>query len=334
MRILLVGGTRFVGRAMAEAAVRAGCDVTVLHRGTTSPRSLTGVRHLFADRDADLSVLTGEEYDATIDACAYFPRQVETLAAALGGRGGHHVLVSTVSVYADAESPGLTEESALVEPPSADVEDVTNDTYGGLKVLCERSAVTAYGDDGLTVVRPTYVVGPEDYTYRFPYWVARIAAGGDVLAPGPARSPVQVVDARDMGEWTVALAANRTAGTYNAIGTPLPFGFGDLLDATRLAVAPADTSLTWTDAAWLTEQGVTAQQLPLWSEGSDEWVLAGDNARALAAGLRPRPLGDTVTDTLDWLRSESPAPLPRLLSREREATLLAAWKAASSQYSV
>ncbi len=327
MRILLIGGTRFVGRAMAEAAVTAGHEVTVLHRGRTNPDGLSGVEHLLADRDADLSVLAGREFDATVDVCAYVPRQVDALAGALAGRGGHHVLVSTMSVYADIDAPGLTEDSPLVEPPPADVEEVTNETYGGLKVLCERAAVAAYAHDSLTIVRPTYVVGPADYTYRFPYWVMRIAAGGDVLAPGPVAAPVQVVDTRDMGAWTVGLAANRTPGTYNAIGTPLPFGFGDLLGAIASAVAPAGTSLTWVDGKWLAEQGVDAGQLPLWSEGHDEWTLTGDNSRAVATGLTPRPMAETAVDTLGWLRSGAATGAPATtLRQERESELLAAWR--------
>lgn len=313
---------------MAEAAVAAGHDVTVLHRGRTNPDDLTGVGHLLADRDADLSMLAGREYDATVDVCAYVPRQVDVLANALGGRGGHHVLVSSVSVYADTSGPGLTEDFPLVDPPPADTEEVTGETYGGLKVLCERAAAAAYGDDGLTVVRPTYVVGPADYTNRFPYWVGRIAAGGEVLAPGPAASPVQLVDARDMGAWTVGLAEDRAAGTFNGIGTGLPFGFVDMLDAVVGAVAPEGTTLTWVDGRWLAELGISGQQLPLWSEGSDEWVLAGDNSRAVATGLRPRPLTDTITDTLGWLRAGAAAAAPGTsLTADRESKLLEAWAA-------
>src|SRR4051794_24925658 len=157
MRILFIGGTRFVGRAMVDAAVDAGHDVTVLHRGTTGTDGLDGVTRLRADRDKDLSVLDGLEFDATVDVCAYVPRQVEQLAAALGGRGGDHVLVSTMSVYADTDTPGLTEDAELTKPPDPGVEEVTNETYGGLKVLCEQAAAAAYGQEHLTVVRPTFV---------------------------------------------------------------------------------------------------------------------------------------------------------------------------------
>jgi 2'-hydroxyisoflavone reductase len=328
MRLLFIGGTRFVGRAIVEAAVTAGHDVTVLHRGQTVAEGLEGVRHLTADRNADLSVLRGETFDATVDVCAYWPRQVVDLATALGGSGGHHVLISTVSVYADSDGPGITEDSPLAELSDPTTETVTNETYGGLKVLCERAALDAYGADHLTIVRPTYVVGPHDYTFRFPWWVSRIARGGEVLAPGPETAPVQLVDARDQGSWTISLTERRTAGVFNGIGTSPPFGFADMLGAIADAVAPAGTTLTWVDGGWLTERGVSGVDLPLWSEGVDEWVVAASNDRALASGLTPRPLADTIRDTLDWLRRDDARP-PRGsgLDAGREQALLADWHA-------
>src|SRR3954452_18111293 len=160
MRILFVGGTRVVGMAIGEAGLTAGDEGSVLNRESTQTNSddMGAVEHLLADRDKDLSVLDGLDFDATVDVCAYVPRQVEQLAAALGGRGGHHVFVSTMSVYADTDKPGLTEDAPLTQTPDPGVEEVTNETYGGLKVLCERAAVAAYGEDNLTVVRPTFVV--------------------------------------------------------------------------------------------------------------------------------------------------------------------------------
>src|SRR6476659_1435052 len=166
MRILIIGGTHFVGHAMAQAALDAGHDLTLLHRNPTD--ELPGATHLLADRNGDLSLLTGQEWDATIDVCAYLPGQVRHLHDALGSRGGHHVLVSTVSVYEEPASAGATEDSPLFEPAADDVTEVTNETYGPLKVACERAATEAYGDSGLAIVRPTYVVGPRDATARYP----------------------------------------------------------------------------------------------------------------------------------------------------------------------
>lgn len=326
MRMLFIGGTRFVGRAMAEAALVAGHGVSVLHRGRTGSVDLPEAEHLLADRDADLSVLCGRTFDATIDVCAYLPRQVASLADALGDRGGHHVYVSTMSVYADDPPTGFSEDAPLAELADPAVDEVTNETYGGLKVLCERAAVAAYGAESVTLVRPTYVVGPRDYTFRFPRWVRRIAAGGEVLAAGPTDAPVQVVDARDLGAWTIDLAASATPGAFNGVGTGLPFTFADMLDAIVEAVAPKGTALTWVDAAWLVEQGVDGPSLPLWDEGRYEATMTGSNAAALATGLLPRPLAETARDTLAWIDQDGAAPADAAgMSSERETELLARW---------
>ncbi len=329
MDLLFVGGTRFVGRAMAEVALGRGHRVALLHRGRSSPETLAGADHLLADRDSDLSVLAGRHFDATIDVCAYLPGQVRHLAEALDGRGGHHVFISTMSVYADTDEPGLTESGALVSLEDPTVEEVTGETYGGLKVLCEEAAQASYGD-ALTVVRPTYVVGPHDPTGRFTWWVRRIARGGEVLGPGPADSPIQLVDARDMAEWTVSLAEQGVSGAFNGVNTEPPFGFGDMLDTIVDAVAPAGTRVTWVDGGWLVEQGESYSSLPMWPEGGYEWLMASDPSAAFGTGLTPRSLAETVTDTLTWIQStEAPEVEGVGISPEREAELLAAWRSRS-----
>jgi 2'-hydroxyisoflavone reductase len=328
MRILFVGGTRFVGRAMALSALERGHEVTLLHRGQTRDPDLEAAEHLLADRDGDLSVLADRTFDATVDVCAYVPRQVRSLAAALGGRGGHHVFVSTVSVYEEPDHPGFDESSALARLDDPTVEEVTGETYGGLKVLCEEAATEAYGPDGLAVVRPTYVVGPHDHTGRFTWWVRRIAAGGEVLVPGPPEAPMQVVDARDQGDFTIGLCEQGTSGTFTSASPAPPFGFGDLLDLTVAAVGPAGTTLTWVDPQWYAAQGGTYQTAPLWTEGTPENALAADPARAVAAGLRWRPLEQTVADTWAWIqRDEPPLVAGWGSTAEEEADLLARWHA-------
>ena len=184
MRILVIGGTRFVGKHFVEQAVARGHDVTLFHRGRTGMDLFPDLDHRIGDRDTDLSTLAEGEWDATVDTCAYLPRQVHTLADILGDRGGHHLLVSSVSVYAPPTGPGIDEDAALIELDDPTAEVVTAETYGGLKVLCERAAVERHGPSTL-LVRPTYVVGPDDYTWRFPWWVQRIARGGTVVASVP-----------------------------------------------------------------------------------------------------------------------------------------------------
>ena len=325
MDILFVGGTRFVGRAMAEAAQQRGHRVTVLHRGRSSPETLADVEHLLADRDEDLSALAGRSFDATVDVCAYVPSQVSRLAEALGDRGGVHAYISTMSVYTDTEGPGLTESGELARLDDPTTEDVTEETYGGLKVLCEEAARQAYGDR-LVVVRATYVVGRHDPTGRFTWWVRRAARGGRILAPGPGDSPIQLIDARDQAEWVITLVEKGVTGTFNGITSPLGFDFQDMLTACVQAVAPAGTELEWVDGGWLKEQGETYNSLPLWTEGGYEWVMAADPSAAFETGLTARPLTETVADTLAWIEAED-VPLVDGwgIPAERESALLTAW---------
>jgi nucleoside-diphosphate-sugar epimerase len=318
MRLLVIGGTRFVGRHLVEAALAAGHEVTLVHRSATT--SFASARHVLADRNDDLSALEEGEWDATVDVCAYLPAQVRRLAAALGDRGGHHVLVSTVSVYAELSGPGGDEDSALLPAAGDDVEEVTDTTYGPLKVACERAATAAYGDR-LAIVRPTYVVGPNDPTGRYPWWVRRMARGGRVLTPGAPDDPAQVVDVRDLADFQLGLATGQVAGVFNAVRPTVPWS--ELLGATA-AVAPTGTTLTWVDPVWLTEQGVSGRDLPLWSEGVADWASAMSPARAEAAGLRHRPLSQSVRDTAAWATDDHLVDGVGLTTA-REAELLARW---------
>ena len=291
MRILIIGGTVFVGRHIAEAAIAAGHDVSVFHRGRSGADLFPGATHLTGDRDSDLAALATGEWDATIDVCAYFPRQVEVLAGALGGRAGRYVLISSTSAYKTPVSSGFDEDAPLAELADPATEEISDETYGGLKVACERLAAELFGPDRTTVIRPTYVVGPHDYSYRFTWWVERIARGGTVLAPGPQDGPIQVIDARDMGHWIVSLAERAVAGTFHAVSPPPPFGFGEMLEAIAAVVAPAGTRLTWVDADFLIEFGESAESIPLWPGGDSESdINTADPSRAYAAGLAPRPL--------------------------------------------
>jgi 2'-hydroxyisoflavone reductase len=323
MRILVVGGTRFVGRQIVESALREGHEVTVFHRGSTGPDLFGHAEHLLGDRFADLALLAGREFDATVDVCAYFPRAVDELAVALEGRGGQHLLISTVSVYAPPPGPGLTEDAQLATLDDPTTEVVTNQTYGGLKVLCEHAATRAYGTD-LLILRPTYVVGPHDYTWRFPAWVRRIAAGGQVLCPAPASIPMQVIDARDQADFAVTLLERGQGGTFHTASPMPPFSMGDLLSATVQALAPAGTRLVWADPDFLAAEGLDDQAFAFWAPGEADFdVLAADPTAAFAAGLTPRPLAETITDTAAWVRQAADtAPPGRGLDPDREADLI------------
>jgi 2'-hydroxyisoflavone reductase len=326
MRILMIGGTRFIGRHVVSAALDRGHQVTIFHRGRTGADLFPDVEHRIGDRNEDLSALTDGEWDATVDTCAYYPRQVQELADALGGRGGHHLLVSSVSAYAPADGPGTTEDGPLAELDDPTVEEVTNENYGGLKVLCERAAVERHGPRTV-LVRPTYVVGPDDYTWRFPWWVARIARGGEVLVPEPKDVPAQVIDVRDMADWMVSLLENGHAGAYHAVSPPPGFTWQQQIESIAQAVGPPGTTLTWVDVETVRAAGLPEGTFPLWSgDDPDIWLMACDPAKALGTGLAPRDLADTIRDTLAWTRTVD-QPDGTGLDPETEKELLTSWHA-------
>jgi 2'-hydroxyisoflavone reductase len=332
MRILVVGGTRFIGRHVVDTLLRDGDDVTLFHRGQSNPGLFPDVEHRLGDRDTDLSALATGEWDATIDPSAYVPRQVRSLADALGPRGGRYVHISSVSAYADLPAPGGTEEAPLVALDDPTTEKVTPDTYGGLKALCEVATHGAFGPGGPgwsghepSIVRPTYVAGPWDYTGRFTWWVERIARGGRVLAPGPRGNPLQVIDVRDVAEFVTLLADGHAGGTFHVAGPVPPFSFEDFLTAVVAEVGPPDTELAWVPAEDLGRAGVTGAELPLWAGLEENCnVMALDPGRAVAAGLRLRPLGETIRDV--HVRGIAATPVPALvgLADSREQELLRA----------
>jgi 2'-hydroxyisoflavone reductase len=326
MRILVIGGTAFVGRHITEAALAAGHEVTVFNRGRTGPDLFPQATHLTGDRNEDLSALRTGQWDATIDVCAYLPRQVRTVADALAGRGGQHVFISSTSAYKTPVRRGFTEDAALAELADPAAEEVTDENYGGLKVACERAAAELYGDTaGVAIVRPTYVIGPHDRSRRFTWWVERIARGGTVLAPGDPADPMQVIDARDMASWIVSLAAGGVTGVFHAVSPAPPFGIGDMLEAIAGSVAPPGTELAWVDTEFLLEHGVDDASLPLWSGADSERdINAADPSAAYAAGLAPRPVGQSAAEIhAAELTAPAAAATGTGLTAEREAELLA-----------
>jgi 2'-hydroxyisoflavone reductase len=330
MRILVIGGTAFVGRHIAAAAIDAGHDVTLFHRGKTGAELFPAATHLTGDRDADLGALATGGWDATIDVCAYFPRQVRSLAAALDGRGGTYVFISSVSAYSTSVPANYDERAALAPIDDADATEVTNENYGGLKVACEYASTQAFGPQ-TTIIRPTYVIGPYDRTYRFTWWVDRLARGGTVLAPGEPDDPIQLIDARDQATFVVSLLERSVEGTFHTVSPPPPFGFGQMLEAIATEVAPRGTKLTWVTSDFLLARGVDGAALPLWGEGDGDAanMSRANPAAAYAAGLTPRPLRETVAD----IRAEDRIPgsgRPGVgMSAEREADLLASWTGAA-----
>ena len=330
MRLLILGGTRFLGRHVAELALERGDEVAIFTRGRTNRGLLPGAEHLTGERDGDLGALAGRRWDAVVDTSGSVPRVVRQSAELLAHAVDRYVFVSSVSVYADASEPGLHEGSRVDELTEPGSEDVPRH-YGALKALCEREVEAALPGRAIAV-RPGLIVGPHDPTGRFTWWVARLARGGEVLAPEPPEQPVQLVDVRDLAAWLLRLAADGPAGTYNATGPDEPLTMAGLLDTLRAAIG-SDAQLTWVPERVLAEAGVEAwSDLPLWLAPGLEPAHAGfmaiDASRARAAGLRFRPLSDTARDTLAWLRESPPlgagAPVepPPGLAPERERAIL------------
>jgi 2'-hydroxyisoflavone reductase len=330
MRILIIGGTAFVGRHIAAAAIDAGHDVTLFNRGLTDAGLFPLATHLTGDRDVDLAALASGSWDATIDVCAYFPRQVRSLASALGGRGGTYVFISSVSAYSPTMQPNYDESAALATVDDPEATEVTDENYGGLKAVCEQESVQLFGPD-TTIIRPTYVIGPHDRSYRFTWWVDRVARGGTVLAPGDPDDPIQLIDARDQAAFIVSLLERSKTGTFHTVSPAPPFGFGQMLETIAAEVAPPGTELTWVSSDFLISRGVDGAALPLWPVGERDAVnmSRASPAAAFAAGLSPRPLRETVAA----IRAEDRVPgtgRPGIgISPQREAEVLAGWTAAA-----
>jgi 2'-hydroxyisoflavone reductase len=330
MRILFIGGTSFIGRHAARCAIDSGHNVTLFHRGVTGSELFPEATHLTGDRDSDLSALAGGSWDATIDLCAYYPRQVRSLAQALGGRGGRYVYISSLSAYADAVPWGYDESAELTEVTDPDAEAWNYQNYGGLKVACERAAAELHGP-ATTIVRPAYVIGPHDATRRFTWWVGRLARGGQVLAPGRPADLIQLIDARDLGCWLVSMLERRITGTFHVVDSAPPFGWGDMLQAIATAVAPPGTELIWVPSDFLRARGLDGVVVPLWGEGDARapCKFAASPAAAFAAGLNPRPLAQTIAGIQAADRELFSSPPGVGVPPELEAEVLARWAAQS-----
>ncbi len=319
MRLLVLGGTSFLGRHAIDAALGAGHEVTLFTRGRTNPELFPEAEHLRGDRDGGLGALERRSWDGVIDTSGFVPRVVRQSAALLRDSVQRYVFVSSISVYDDFSAP-VDESSpvARLEDPSS--EEVL-EHYGALKAACEEIVEDAYGDRSARV-RAGLIVGPHDATDRFTYWPRRIAAGGDVLCPGNPEAPVQFVDARDLAAWLMKLALEGPGGVFNATGPAEPLSFVELLDRMRTTIG-SDANLVWTDEQRILAADVQPwTELPLWLPGSEHvGMTCADISRALAAGLAFRPLEETIADTLAWDRT-LPGDRPTLRP-EKEQELLA-----------
>ena len=324
MRLLVLGGTEFLGRHLVEAALARGHDLTLFNRGRTNPDLFPDVEKLRGDRDGDLEALRGREWDAAVDVHARIPRQVQAAAEALA-EIEHYTFVSSISVYSDFSRAGIDETAPLHEyDPAMGEEDM--EFYGARKAECERIVAEAFPARAL-IVRPGLIVGPHDPTDRFTYWPRRIARGGEVLAPGEPEQRVELVDARDLAAWTVRMVEERQTGTYNAAGPEYTLTMDKMLQECR-AAAGSDAELVWVPDEFLLERGVGEwMELPLWL-ADPEWrgMLETDSSRAIEAGLSFRPVAETARDTLEWDRTRGDYEPAAGMAPEREAELLEEWR--------
>jgi len=332
MKLLIIGGTRFLGRAIVEAALAAGHELTLFNRGQSNPDLYPQLEQLHGDRDGGLDVLRGRQWDAVIDTCGYVPRVVGQSARLLADAVDQYTFISSISVYQDFDKVGLDETYTLATMPDETVEEITEETYGPLKVLCEQTISEVMNGRALHV-RAGLIVGPHDLSDRFSYWPYRVAQGGDILAPGNPDAPVQIIDVRDLAAWTVQATAQKLRGPCNATGPDYRLTMRDVLGTCRQMV-DEEPNFIWVDETFLLDHDVAPwTDLPLWIPGDEaEGFSSVDCTRAQQAGLTYRPLLETVQDTLTWLNTR-PADYTwrNGLSREREAELLALWTASGSE---
>ena len=330
LKILVMGGTGFLGPHFVEAARARGHVLTLFNRGKTNPGLFQDIEQLHGDRKLDLSALEGRTWDAVLDTSAYLPGDVTRSATLLAKAVQQYLIVSTVSVYAETDKPDADEDARLIVLPDPTVQQVTAETYGGLKALSEQAAQAAMPGK-VTVVRPGLIVGPGDNSDRFTYWPARVARGGEVLAPDSPEAPTQFIDARDLAAFMLHLIETRTFGVFNADAKPGALTMGALVAACQRA-ADNDSTAEWVPAAFLEQQKVSPwADMPCWIPATGENAGFGRTsvARAEKAGLSWRPLDETVRDTLAWwqgLPAKRRAKPKAGISPEREAAVLAAWK--------
>jgi nucleoside-diphosphate-sugar epimerase len=339
--ILIIGGTGFTGPEQVNYALARGHRVTLFNRNKTRPDFFKGrVTELIGDLSSDTSALEGKQFDVVIDNPTTAPIWVRNVAKYVAGHTKHYIFISTMSVYPDNSHPGVDETDGLTPMPDgldpfAVPASEARKYYGALKTYCEGFVQRTY--PGIhTIIRPGLIVGPLDRTDRFTYWPARIDRGGEVLAPGEPDEPAQFIDARDLAEWTVRMAENRTFGIYNAVGPGARLSMAELLYGIK-AITTAEAQFTWVPADFLREQKISAwRDMPVWvpPTGRSVGFMQRSNARAIAAGLTFRPLATTARDTLDYndtrpddQRKALEAGAVAGLSAEREAQVLAAWKA-------
>lgn len=339
MKVLILGGTRFLGRALVEEALKRGHEVTLFNRGTNQD-VFPEVEQLIGNRDSDVSVLANRKWDVVMDTCGFAPHQIKKIAAVLGDNIEHYTFISSISTYKDWIPLHIKEDYHLQPmPPSDKLKAVEEggispyEYYGALKVLCEKE-VEKHWPNRVLHIRAGLLVGPFDYTDRLPYWVQRVAQGGKVLVPGRSDRSVQLIDIKDVATWVFDMSENRKVGTFNVTGPNGELTIEELLNTCK-AVTNSDAEFVWAEEQFLFEHNVQPwTEMPLWIP--EHFPLEGETEpwkgsffinieKAVSTGLSFRPIEDTIYDVYQWEKSREDTERKAGISREREAELLEAW---------
>jgi len=332
--LLILGGTGFIGPHLTEEAQRRGWQVTHFNRGKRAAHGVPGVETLIGDRKGQLDALRDRKWDAMVDDTGYIPKFVKMSADLLAPNVGYCLFISSISAYASFAHPN-DEESPTGKLADPQIEQVTEDSYGPMKALCEAYSAAAF-KGRVSIVRPGYIVGPLDPTDRFTYWPVRAARGGEMLAPGSAHDPIQIIDVRDLAAWMMQLVEARTNGYFNAVSLPGQFTMGDVISASQHASPAAATTATWVPEDFLAAHWKPEElDLPPWSpmKGDSAGASLTAAGRASKAGLKCRPLEQTVHDTLEWFKTlpaERQGKLHAGLDPLKEAETLRLWHADST----
>ena len=307
MKILILGGTKFLGRHLVDAALARGHEVTLFNRGKSNPDLFLNIETILGDREHDLHKLADREWDAVIDTSGYIPRIVRLSAQSLERSVKRYVFISSISVYASFNKIGIDENDPVGKIEDESFEEITGESYGPLKALCEKAVQEIYKERAL-IIRPGLIVGLNDPTDRFTYWPVRVARGGDVLAPEKPDAPVQIVDVRDLSDFIIRLMEENASGIFNATGPDYELTIGTMLDVSK-QVSNSDASFHWASVEFLAENKVEAwSDMPVWlpSLGDEAGVSRVDISKAINAGLTFRPLEETIRDTLEWAKTRPP----------------------------
>jgi len=324
MKILILGGTVFLGKHLVNSALNRGHDVTLFNRGKHNLEWFPQIEKLRGDRDGDLESLRGRKFDAIIDTCGYVPRIVKISAEFLKDKVKNYTFISSISVYKDFSEMGMNENSEVSKLEDESVEEITGETYGPLKYLCEKAVEEIYNNKAL-IIRPGLIVGENDPSDRFTYWIHRVSEGGRVLAPGPKEKNVQFIDVKDLADWTIKMVEEKKSGTYNATGPDYELSFEKLIEESK-KVSGSDAEIEWVDEKFLIDENVGPYvELPLWLPEEMDGGNIVDVKKAILNGLKFKPLEETLRDTLEFDKTRQSYILRAGLTSDKEIELLKKW---------